>query len=178
MQTFKQHALIISAGFGDFQIHFIVKYLIIKCILEWISKLVDRWETFLYPFDKGVQSAEWINKLQYFWENDLVLYFYLNIPASAIASTKLASSIESPESASANLIPSALNLSIASDSVRKFPVDFDIFSELSKRCPLALMACGHLCTNHREVILFLQLLNEYEYLSGSFGQMATWLYKK
>ena len=43
---------------------------------------------------------------------------------SAVFSTKLASSTESPESAKAKRIPSAENFSIALVKVKKLPVDF------------------------------------------------------
>merc|ERR1719318_713770 len=56
-----------------------------------------------------------------------------NIPASAIFSTKLASSTLSPASARARRIPSAENVCTAFFNVMKFPVDLDIFSEFSSR---------------------------------------------
>lgn len=55
-------------------------------------------------------------------------------------------------------IPSAEYRSSASLNVKKFPVDFDIFSELSNRWPLARTLLGH--------------------LFGCSGHTATWLYKK
>ena len=66
------------------------------------------------------------------------------IPDSATFSAKFASSTESPASASASLIPSAENFSMAWESVKKFPVDFDIFSEFRSKWPLARMPLGHL----------------------------------
>lgn len=64
--------------------------------------------------------------------SDLKYKFYIkystkNKPASAMFSTKFASSIESPASARQNLMPSALNLFTASSKVMKFPSDLDIY---------------------------------------------------
>lgn len=62
--------------------------------------------------------------------------------ALAVVASKLASARPSPESARATLVASAPNFSTHSLRVRKFPVDFDIFSELSMRCPFALTDLG------------------------------------
>lgn len=66
----------------------------------------------------------------------------LKIIAFAFFSSKFASSIPSPASASANLVASAPNFSIPCLIVKKLPVLFDIFAPFNIKWPLVLMLNG------------------------------------
>jgi hypothetical protein len=76
--------------------------------------------------------------------------------AFAVVSSKFASSIPSPASASANLVASAPHLWRACLRVRKFPVLFDIFFPLSMRCPFARIAKGQCFSGKIAVWLYRQ----------------------
>ena len=73
------------------------------------------------------------------------------IAALAVSWTKLASSMPSPASASANLMASALYSSMAVFNVLKLPVDLDIFSPLRSRCPLVRKPRGHLLSSPSQI---------------------------
>jgi hypothetical protein len=57
LSTFKEHAIVILICLNDFEIHFIIKNLIVKRVIR-ISKLTNCCKAFFNPINQGIQPVQ------------------------------------------------------------------------------------------------------------------------